>query len=67
MDKTALMKYITPDYKDANLNKTNGEVFLYEDSYEFDQTGKLVNKWRINTHPDGPKIIFIDEIGQYNA
>lgn len=66
-DKTALMQYISSEWRDVLKNPKNkdNEIYLYDDSFEF-INGHLVNKWKLNTVSDPPKVIFIDEVSHYN-
>lgn len=70
-----LKKWISDQWKDTKDNiksekDSSGNVisgrFLYEDSYEINKDGQLINKWKLNQHTEVPKIIFIDEITHYN-
>lgn len=62
------LSWISSEWKDARLNKKDGKVYLYADSYEFTKDNGIVNKWALNSKSatDVPKVIFIDEISQYN-
>lgn len=76
LDRTEFLKWISSEWKDTKNNikteKTkDGKTeisgrFLYEDSYEINSEGQLVNKWKLNKYADVPKVIFIDEITHYN-
>jgi hypothetical protein len=61
------MKYISSEWRDVLKNPKNkdNEIYLYDDSFEF-INGRLVNKWKLNTVSDPPKVIFIDEVSHYN-
>lgn len=62
------LKYISNDWSETT-EKTVGEItgnFLYENSYEINSEGQLVNKYKLNKYGDTPKVIFIDEISHYN-
>lgn len=70
--RTEFLQWISPDWKDARMNKKDGKSYLYDESYEFTKEG-LVNKWALNAvqnpHEAGsttPKVIFVDEISHYN-
>ena len=66
-DREGLMKYISSEWKDIKDNSENTDVqYLYKDSYEINDQGQLVNKWKLNKYTDAPKIMFIDEITHYN-
>lgn len=62
------MKWISSEWKNVLTNPDNkdGRIYLYKDSYEFDSTGKLINKWKVNKITNAPKVMFIDEISHYN-
>ena len=74
LERTKFLQWVSSDWKDTKDNiKTetgsNGKYtgrFLYEDSYEYNSKGQLVNKWKLNQYTDVPKVIFIDEVTHYN-
>ena len=74
LERTKFLQWVSSDWKDTKHNiKTekgsNGKYtgrFLYDDSYEYNSGGQLVNKWKLNQYTDAPKVIFIDEVTHYN-
>lgn len=74
LERTKFLQWVSSDWKDTKDNiKTeqgsNGSYtgrFLYDDSYEYNSEGQLVNKWKLNQYTDVPKVIFIDEVTHYN-
>ena len=72
-DKASFMKYISSEWKDNSTNikewDSRGIHFkkpvLYKDSYEI-VDGRVVNKLEFNKYTDAPKVIFLDEVSQYN-
>jgi hypothetical protein len=75
LDRTKFLQWVSSEWKDTKDNvktettkggtKITGQ-YLYDNSYEFNNEGQLVNKWKLNQHSDVPRIIFIDEITHYN-
>ena len=63
------LSWISSEWKDVRKNRAkNGKLYLYEDSYTFDDEGRLVNKWKLNKYSESelPKFIFIDEVSHYS-
>lgn len=65
------LKYISNSWKDVRDNRHKNSKgiehnYLYDDSYEINSQGQLVNKWALNMESNPPKVIFIDEISHYN-
>lgn len=62
------LKYISNDWVETTEKTVQGITgnFLYDNSYEINSEGQLVNKYKLNKYGDTPKIMFIDEITHYN-
>ena len=63
------LSWISSEWKDVRKNRDkNGNLYLYEDSYTFNETGQLINKWKLNEYSEDelPKFIFIDEVSHYS-
>lgn len=56
-----LLKWMSSDWKDTRNNNNT----FYDGTYKF-ENGRLVNTMTLNKYDKVPKVIFIDEIGQYD-
>ena len=56
-----LLKWMSSDWKDTRNNNNT----FYDGTYKF-ENGRLVNIMTLNKYDKVPKVIFIDEIGQYD-
>ncbi|MGM9530381.1 hypothetical protein [Intestinibacter sp.] len=52
---------MSSDWKDTRNNNNT----FYDGTYKF-ENGRLVNTMTLNKYDKVPKVIFIDEIGQYD-
>lgn len=59
--QSELLKWMSNDWKDTRQNNNT----FYDGTYKF-VNGKLVNTMTLNKYDKVPKVIFIDEIGQYD-
>lgn len=74
--REALLTWISSEWRDTSKNirevTVDGKIekrrYLYEDSYTYDEQGRLVNRWKLNKYSEAelPKYIFIDEVSHYN-